>query len=154
MRQLKGAAMSRRKARQIGIEHQRDIMGLRLILKSLECIADHIEAIAQKLIKINAPHEAEIVAHVSRYVLELYDITSKSTLQFNAVRAEEIFKKLPAVREEISISEKHLQKSMHTPETVITLHLCLESYYWITRHCSDIAEIVINMHAEVPERHV
>ncbi|NOZ59691.1 MAG: phosphate uptake regulator PhoU [Euryarchaeota archaeon] len=152
VRQLKSAAMSQIAARQVGIEHRRDVLGIRLIVKSLERIADHVESIATKLIQLSVPEDSKLLLGVAEGVSDIYLTAKEATLSFDADLAEEVFRKLPAVEEEMRKSARELVRSGSDLEEVITLRLSLESYYRIARYCCDVGEIIINMHAEVPER--
>jgi len=52
VRQLKSAVEYQQIAEKLGIEHQRDCLGYRIAVKSLERIADHIENIAKSYIQL------------------------------------------------------------------------------------------------------
>ncbi len=151
VRQLKGAAMSQVAARQVGIEHRRDVLGIRLIVKSLERIADHIESISSRLIRLSAPGHSRILLEVAGSVTKIYLTAKEAALCFNADLAEDVFRRLQEVEEDVRDAEEQIMGGSEIDE-IITLRLCLESYYRIARYCCDMAEIVINMHAEVPER--
>ena len=151
VRQLKSAAMSQVAARQVGIEHRRDVLGIRLIVKSLERIADHVESISRKLLSLDTSHTG-VLLEMCDPVIEMYLKAKDATLRFNAELAEEVFRALPEVEESLRGAEREVLTSGVEMEEAVKLRLCLESCYRIARYCCDMGEIVINMHAEVPER--
>ncbi len=150
VRQLKSAAASAAEAKQMGIQHRRDVLGMRLIVKSLERIADHAEAISRKVAEL--PEGCELLLDAAERAVEMYGIARDACLRFDVEQAERVFRKLPEVERAVSEGSRGLIDSSNCTEDIITLRLSLESCYRIARYCCDMAEIVINMHAEVPER--
>ncbi|NOZ82805.1 MAG: phosphate uptake regulator PhoU [Euryarchaeota archaeon] len=150
VRQLKSAAASAAEARQMGIQHRRDVLGMRLIVKSLERIADHAEAISRNIAEL--PEGCELLLGAAEQAAEMYGVARDACLSFDVALAEKVFRKLPEVERAVSEGSRRLIGSSTCTESLITLRLSLESCYRIARYCCDMAEIVINMHAEVPER--
>ncbi len=156
VRQLKGAVQYRRIAKKIQIEHQRDILGLRLIIKSLERISDHAQSISENFIKLCEIQEGSKgssgIVEVSQVALKIYANTIQAALEFDEEKAEAVFNDLDEVKELINEETNQILKGIGDVESAVLTRSILESFYRITRYCSDIAEIVINMAAEVPER--
>ena len=153
VRQLKAALRDPELANKIGIKHQRDCMGYRLIIKSMERIADHAEKIARDTIQIESlnPKLYEEIFEVSELSQKVFDISLESLSKRDIKAANRAI----AEAQESSniatmISNRIFKTSLSTKEQTY-LRSILESLRRIAEYGADIAEVVINMGVKEPE---
>ncbi|MGQ9788532.1 MAG: PhoU domain-containing protein, partial [Candidatus Hadarchaeaceae archaeon] len=149
IRQIKLAVQDPRSIKGIGLRNARDCLGYRLIVKSVERIADHAALIAERVKLINKPLGREVL----REILGMSNL-AKVMLE-KSVQA--LFKEDYDIAEEI-IVEKEKAKELEeevaklTPEIPrqdsINIRLISESLRRIVEYSSDIAEIVLNLTIE------
>lgn len=153
VRQLKAALRDPELANKIGIKRQRDCMGYRLIIKSMERIADHAEKIARDAIQIeslNSKLYGEI-CEVSELSQKVFDLSLESLSKRDIKAANRAI----AEAQESSnlatmISNRIFKTSISTKEQTY-LRSILESLRRIAEYGADIAEVVINMGVKEPE---
>ncbi|MGC8816921.1 MAG: PhoU domain-containing protein [Candidatus Hadarchaeum sp.] len=146
IRQIKLAVQDPRSIREIGLRNARDCLGYRLIVKSVERIADHAALIAEKVLRINKPLEREVLKGILNMSSLANTMLEKSVLAlFNEDYdlAEEII----VEKEKAKILEEKVAKlTLEIPrEDLINVRLMLESLRRIAEYSSDIAEIVLNL---------
>jgi phosphate uptake regulator len=146
IRQIKIAVQNPRTIKSIGLRNARDCLGYRLIVKSVERIADHAASIAEKVKLIHKPLNKGVLREIQNMSAFVNAMLEKSMLA--------LFKEDYNLAEEI-IAEKELVKSMEERATKLVLEipgedstnvrLIVESLRRIAEYCSDIAEIVLNL---------
>ena len=148
VRQLKMAMENRVTMEEIGLTNARDCLGFRMIVKSIERIADHASRIAETIPKIELTNIDEIIdpiSEISEISNDICRIAMKALHQLNVKKANQSITKIVEVNEmEKNILEQILQTKLNT-KTIIGLRLILESIRRIGEYGTDIAEIVINL---------
>ncbi|MEM3421452.1 MAG: PhoU domain-containing protein [Candidatus Hadarchaeum sp.] len=146
IRQIKLAVQDPRSIKEIGLRNARDCLGYRLIVKSVERIADHAALIAERVKLINKPLSKDVL----RGILNLSNLAN--TMLEKSVGA--LFKEDYDLAEEIIVEkekakvleEKVAKLTLEIPhEDSINVRLISESLRRIAEYSSDIAEIVLNL---------
>jgi phosphate uptake regulator len=148
-RQLNLAVHNRATIQEIGLSTAQDCMNYRLIVKSIERIADHAVQVASSTImlekrKIPQPL-AEKIQKLSKFSKEIYDNALRSVNTKNGKLANETIMKLkPILREEESATDELISSRLDN-RAVVSLRLALESLRRTAEYSADICEIVVNM---------
>jgi phosphate uptake regulator len=148
-RQLNLAVHNRATIQEIGLSTAQDCMNYRLIVKSIERIADHAVQIANSAVmltgrKIPQPL-IEKIQKLSKQSRDIYDNALRSVYTKNGKLANEAIVKLkPILREEESATDELISSRLDN-RAVVSLRLALESLRRIAEYSSDICEIVVNM---------
>lgn len=149
VRQLKTAVEYQQVAENLGIEHQMDCLGYRIVVKSLERIADHIENIAKsyiQLAEINKDVQLDEFLKLSISTVLLFEKSVDSFFTRNHVTAEKIFTDLKDIKKlHADISNNLLQPK--NIQSAILQKTMLDSLGRIASYSGDIAEIAINLSA-------
>jgi len=147
VRQLKSAVEYQQIAEKLGIEHQRDCLGYRIAVKSLERIADHIENIAKsyiQLMEIQKDAPLEDFIKLNSAIVTIFEKSVQSLFTRNHALAEKIFQEL----KEIKSSHSDISNELLQPKNIqsaILQKTMLDSLGRIASYSGDIAEIAINM---------
>ncbi len=153
VRQLKAALRDPELAKKIGVRRQRDCMGYRLIIKSMERIADHAEKIARDTIQIesiNSKLYAEIYG-VSELSQKVFDLSLESLSKRDIKAANRaITDAQESANLATMVSNRIFKTSLSITEQTC-LRSILESLRRIAEYGADIAEVVINMGVKEPE---
>jgi phosphate uptake regulator len=148
-RQLNLAVHNRVMIQEIGLATAQDCMNYRMIVKSIERIADHSAQIAGSEImlekrKIPQPLSDHIVK-LSKMSAEVYDNALRAVHSMSGKMANEaIFRLKQVLKEEESATEELINSRLDN-KTVISLRLALESLRRVAEYSTDICEIVVNM---------
>jgi phosphate uptake regulator len=143
IRQLKMAIQNDRIFRELGLAKPRNLLGYRLIVKSVERIADHASKIAHEVLKINEPlYEKDIraIQECSNFALLLFNESGLALFKKDYNAADSVVEK---AKSSFKI-EKKLQ-SLEKNISDFSYDLILESVRRTAEYASDIAEIVLNM---------
>ncbi len=154
VRQIKSAIRDETLTKKIGIEHQRDCIGYRLIVKSLERIADHAEKIAVNILQIE---DIEQASKTFPKIFELSNLSQKVfdqsieclTKRDNKLANQTISDAKKAVNMEGEIIEIVLNSELDMMEKTC-IRSALESIGRIAEYGADIAEVTINMSVKGP----
>ena len=155
VRQIKSAIRDVELTKKIGIYRQRDCIGYRLIVKSLERIADHAERIAENILQIKGIKE---ISKTFPEICELGDL-SRKVFDLSIECLSEMDRKLAnltiseakeAVKMEGVIVKKVLNSEFDIVEKTY-IRSALESFGRIAEYGADIAEVIINMSVKGPE---
>lgn len=141
VRQLKAAILDLDVAEKIGIEYPRDLLGYRLIAKSMERIGDH----AYKIAKCTTEIENEIsdrIYEIRRPMQDVFLHTIEALLKKDVKMANEVINEAQDV---VNMS-KSLSKQVLDDTNAIEIESTLQSLSRIAEYSADIAEIVINMY--------
>ncbi|MHB8567117.1 MAG: PhoU domain-containing protein [Nitrososphaerales archaeon] len=148
-RQLNLAVHNRIMIQEIGLSTAQDCLNYRLIVKSIERIADHGAQIASSEIMIERrripPSLLEHIQKLSKLSNEVYD-SSLRAVHSNSIKIanETILKIKQIIKEEESATEELISSRLDN-KAVISLRLALESLRRIAEYSVDICEIVVNM---------
>lgn len=153
VRQLKSAVQYQQVAEKLKIGNQRDSLGYRIVVKSLERIADHIESITKSYLLLKEveknPDLFEFV-ELAELITEIYDSAALAIFRRERLPAEEVFQGLKNVtKRHKQLSDQLFQRKADAFSTVHRKSI-LDSLGRIASYSSDIAEIALNMAVEVP----
>jgi len=134
--------------RELGLKSTRECLGYRLIIKSIERVADHAVSIAEQIPLIKLPSDSKIIDKISKMgelALKIYENAILSLFRSNIKQANKVITEVGV----ISRIEKELVRMIFEArldtETAIGLRLVIESLKRIAEYGADIAEIVINL---------
>ncbi|RCV63239.1 Phosphate uptake regulator [Methanophagales archaeon] len=152
VRQLKAAMSDSELAKKIGVGRQRDSLGHRIIVKSMERIGDHVENIAKNSMMMSLPGEFKGLegikeAGVSAKTLFIATLASLSDLDIK--KANEAIKAATILSDAVEeINERILAEECSVTDKIHALSI-LASLGRIAKYCEDIAEVTINMGVSV-----
>ena len=157
VRQLKAAMSDPELANKIGVGRQRDSLGYRIIVKSMERIGDHVENIAKNVMLMNQtsavrePEAALRVATLKRIkeigfrTENIFTETLASLSDMDMKEANETIRDANTLADELEgLNERILAEELSITDKVHILSI-LESLGRIAKYCGDIAEVTINM---------
>lgn len=151
IRQLKSAVQYQQVAEKLGIENQRDSLGYRIVVKSLERIADHIEAVMRSYLLLNevekGPELRELI-ELANLITQAYDSSVHAVFEKNRLQAEEVFKSLERVKTQHKRFSGQLFEGTVNVSSAIHRKSILDSLGRIASYSSDIAEIALNLSVE------
>jgi phosphate uptake regulator len=153
VRQLKSAARYQEVSEKLGITHQRDSLGFRIVIKSFERIADHLEGILQNYIKLaeieKKPDLGEFSELATR-VLGVYDDAVSAMFKQDQKLLDKVFIEDKEIESQhIRLSNQLFERKKDVQSSLIQKRI-LDSISRISGYSTDIAEIAINMSVEVP----
>lgn len=147
IRQLKMAVQNDRILKEIGLTRPRDCLGYRLIIKSVERVADHACRIAQRVLSIAKPLDVSILSKItelSDFALTLFEESGVAFFKQNYAAADEIVDKAKYFIE----MEKNLLDIIEKGkfmDSYYTIRFIVEDIRRTAEYASDIAEITLNM---------
>ena len=148
VRQLKAAVENALTMGEIGLKNPRECLGYRLIIKSIERIADHATSIACQIPLIKIKGNSQILDGIIRLgeaVLSIYEKAMDSVFRMDVKQANKVISEVENLAKlENGLVKKIFESKLNT-ETAIGLRLILESIKRIAEYSADIAEIVINL---------
>jgi phosphate uptake regulator len=153
VRQLKSAVRYQEVSEKLGITHQRDSLGYRIVIKSFERIADHLEGILQNYIKLaeieKKPDVGEFSELASR-VLGVYDDAVAAMFNQDQKLVDKVFTENKEIESQhLRLSNLLFEQEKDVQSSLIQKKI-LDSISRISGYSTDIAEIAINMSVEVP----
>lgn len=149
IRQLKLAVVNRKVMNDVGLRGPRDCLGYRLIVKSVERIADHATMISKNSMRLRGRIENSLV----KKLLEIKDLALSSFER----SMESLFKEDPELSEKVMESREMITKAENEiaemiikkpHENAVIIRLIAESLRRISEYSCDIAEVVLNLTAE------
>src|SRR5487761_984666 len=148
-RQLNLAVHNRMMIQEIGLSTAQDCLNYRLMVKSIERIADHAVQIARSTLMLDKrriPQPLiERIQTLSKLSGETFDNAMRSVNTRNGKLANETLMKLkPVLKEEESATEELISSKLDN-RAVVSLRLALESLRRTAEYSTDICEIVVNM---------
>ncbi len=133
----------------IGLDKITDCLGYRLIVKSVERVADHATKIAQTVLQIENKIDKEVVnklEELSIFSLEVFEESSKALFKEDYTTSNEIVEKAKSI-EKKERGLTNLLKNRDVREQT-NINLIIEHIRRTAEYSSDIAEIILNMTAE------
>jgi phosphate uptake regulator len=134
---------------EIGLATAQECMNYRLIVKSIERIADHSAQIAGSEILLErrkVPQAlADHITRLSKMSTEVYENSLRAVHARSGKAANESIQRLKQVLKEEEAATDELISSRLDNKAVISLRLALESLRRIAEYSVDICEIVVNM---------
>ena len=153
LRQLNIAVRDRSIIQEIGLTSTRDCLGYRLVVKSVERVADHAASIATEAENLFGMSEqaAKRIQDMTALSRKVFDNSIASLLRLDGKMAEEaIAKSKEVIQMEGKISSEALAPRMNGAQVAST-KLMLESIRRTAEYGSDIAEIAIDLTVSEPQ---
>ena len=153
LRQLNIAVRDRSVIQEIGLTSTRDCLGYRLVVKSVERVADHAAGIAAQAENLqNLPEGAvKKVQEMAALSRKVFDSSISALLRLDAKTAEDAI----ARTKEVVLMEERISGEVLAPRMsgsqVASTKLMLESIRRIAEYGSDIAEIAIDLTVAEPK---
>lgn len=148
VRQLKAAMSDPELAKMIGVSRQRDSLGYRIIVKSMERIGDHIENIAKNSVMMGPQEGIKSLDSIKEIGISTKDLFNKTLASLSGRdigKANEAIEDSKSLAEEVELAnERILAEEQGITDKIHTLSI-LESLERIAKYCEDIAEVTINM---------
>jgi phosphate uptake regulator len=153
VRQLKMAVQNRALSEEVGLSNPRDCLGYRLVVKSVERVADHAARIARLALGLEGRLSLEALSRASkvselagraylRAMKALEDLDVEEAHHCMSLSAEAVRAGRSAVEELISLSLD--------ARSAVSLSLALDSLRRVAEYGADIAEVVINLAVATP----
>jgi len=154
VRQLKFAVRNITLVNKMGLRNPRDCLGYRLVVKSVERVADHATRIAQLISGFERPLGRAIledIIEMGKKSVDIFENALKSFFKLDVKLAHELIGEIMLVsRYEQDITEKILSNEKLNIKEITSIKLILESLHRIADYGADIAEIAINLAVEEP----
>ena len=150
IRQLKMAVQSSRILEEIGLASSRDCLGYRLIIKSVERVADLASKVAQGVLLIKHRLDESLltaITELSDYALNIFEESGSALFKRDYDAADVVVEKAVSIDD----LEKKLLMSLEKGDRIEshqTIRLIVEHVKRMAEYASDIAEIVINLNVE------
>ena len=152
LRQLNIAVRDRSVIQEIGLTSTRDCLGYRLVVKSVERVADHAAGIAAQAETLQALSETSVkkITEMTAMSKKVFDSSITALLRLDGKMAEEaIGKTKEVVQMEGKLNSEVLTPKM-TGAQVASVKLMLESVRRAAEYGSDIAEVAIDLTVAEP----
>ncbi|HZW84851.1 MAG TPA: phosphate uptake regulator PhoU, partial [Nitrososphaerales archaeon] len=153
LRQLNIAVRDRSVIQEIGLSSTRDCLGYRLVVKSVERVADHAAAIAAEAENLQSLSSTSVarIQEMTGLSRKVFENSIAALLRLDGKLAEQaIAKSKEVVHLESRISGEVLGARM-TSSQVASVKLMLESVRRAAEYGSDIAEIAIDLTVKEPQ---
>lgn len=150
VRQLKTAVQDRSVIHRIGLGSGRDIIGYRLVAKSVERAADHAAKIAENVIAMKqsvSPKLLEKINRISELATKVLEDAMTALYTRNYEAAEGVFKRMSRIESLEREAIVDINRQRIDPVQMASLRLILESLRRVGEYGSDIAEVVLNLTA-------
>lgn len=153
LRQLNIAVRDRSVIQEIGLTSTRDCLGYRLVVKSVERVADHAAGIASQAENLQSMSEPAVkkVIEMTAMSKKVFESSISALLRLDGKLAEEaIAKSKDVVQMEGKLSSEVLAPRMAGAQ-VASAKLMLESIRRAAEYGSDIAEVAIDLTVAEPQ---
>lgn len=150
IRQLKLAVSDRSILEKIGLEAPRDCLGYRVVVKSVERVADHAASIAQNVLQLKRRLGSETLNQMKKLsdlAVGFLEKSSKSLFRRDYESAEKLILDAEAVDEVVKNLLKVIDAENSGEQTYIA-RLIVEDIKRAAEYATDIAEIVLNLTAD------
>jgi phosphate uptake regulator len=153
LRQLNIAVRDRSVIQEIGLTSTRDCLGYRLVVKSVERVADHAAGIAMQAEDLqNLPESAvKKISEMATTARKVFDSSISSLLRLDGKIAEEAIAKT----KEVVLMEGKLSGEVLAPRMsgtqIASAKLMLEGIRRTAEYGSDIAEVAIDLTVAEPQ---
>ena len=146
VRQLKAAMSDPELAKKIGVDRERESLGYRIIVKSMERIGDHVENIARNSTMIPKVEKEDMrsIENIGNSVRGLFIKTLDALSMMDIEKANEVIKDANSLTEESEAISEQLLREEQSVDKIHALSV-LQSLGRIAKYCEDIAEVTINM---------
>ena len=148
IRQLKAAVQDENTVREIGLTNARDCLGIRLIAKSIERIADHAVSIARNVPRVrNALGESMALSfrEFSGFAIAGFDDALKSLFAGDYSLADDVIERKRKIESFERAETAEVLAAQLDVESTSSLRLIVDSLRRTMEYASDIAEVVLNL---------
>ena len=153
-RQLNLAVHNRMMIQEIGLVTAQDCLNYRLVVKSIERIADHAAQVANSTVQLEKrriPQAlGEHIQKLSKLTNEIFESALRAVHGKNSKIANETIARLCQVLKEEESATQELVASRLDNSAVVSLRLAIESLRRIAEYSVDICEIVVNLNIGSP----
>ncbi|MBS7616862.1 phosphate uptake regulator PhoU [Candidatus Bathyarchaeota archaeon] len=147
IRQLKAAVQNEKILKDIGLSSARDCLGYRVIVKSVERIADHAVKIAENITLLKEKPSEKVFQKISEmglFARKVFEDSIKSLFKKDYLLADHaVYKAKTIVTLENEVI-KEIRKKIEQVD-VSNIRMIMESMRRTAEYASDIAEIVLNL---------
>jgi phosphate uptake regulator len=149
IRQLKAAVQSEAILKNIGLANQRDCLGYRVIVKSVERIADHASKIAENILELDEKVDNSVfqkMSEIDSFARSVFDDATRSLYTKDYALADSVVSKAKT----IAAMENTAVRALARKEVrgISTIRMIMESIRRTAEYASDIAEIVLNLNVD------
>lgn len=151
VRQLKMAVNNRSLLEEMELKRPTDCLGYRLVVKSVERVADHAVRIAESISGLSeplAPQIYEKIARLSKMANDVYEKSMESLEKLDVRMAKETISRVPDVAKFESEIMKEVLGSHKSAKAVMDIEVITHALKRIAEYGSDIAEMAINLCVE------
>jgi phosphate uptake regulator len=151
IRQLNIAMQNDTILKEVGIERRRDCLDYRLIVKSVERVADHASKIAEGVTMLERAPNESILSEMSRmsdFALSLFDESGLALFKSDYEAADKVVEKSRSITEMEQNLINKLDRQSSKLEPTHVLPLMVEDIRRTAEYASDIAEVVLNISME------
>ncbi|MBS7625627.1 PhoU family transcriptional regulator [Candidatus Bathyarchaeota archaeon] len=155
VRQLKMASQSPSIMKHLGLSSGRDIIGYRLVTKSVERVADHAVKIAEnvKAMRKETPQRLlRNIRELGEEATRFFEDSVRALYKRNYGDADEVLKRMNLFKSLEERVLKDMSGQKIDPIQMSFLRLIIESMRRVEEYGSDIAEVVLNLTAVSPEQ--
>jgi len=149
IRQLKSVIEGKSSLKEVGLTTPREVLGYRLITKSIERMADHAVSIAKEVLELKDEISSETMDRISRMSGEASSVFRES-IEALFRQDYHLADKVVVEAKKVRLMEEEVIRAISKkaePEAPI-LRLIVESIRRSAEYASDIAEIVLNLTIE------
>ena len=149
VRLLKLAVSNPRVVKEIGLNSQRDCLGIRLIAKAVERTADHATKIAENTLCLKAQVDGgfgDKLSELSTLAVSMFESSMDALFRRDFNLAEAVIEKIGQVHR-LEKEAVLMMQNIHT-EDAVSLRLIIESVRRTAEYASDISEVVLNLNVE------
>ncbi len=150
IRQLNMAVQSDFVLREIELKSRRDCLDYRLIIKSVERVADHASKVAEGVLRLEgqvSPQVLEKIVKMSEYAVGLFEEAGLALFKSDYQSADDVVENAKAA-EGMQAEILNAIGKGKGEETDRVLPLVVEDIRRTAEYAADIAEVVINMNTE------
>jgi len=149
IRQLKAAVQSEAVMKNIGLSNQRDCLGYRVIVKSVERIADHASKIAESVLELDEKVDSSVLQKISEidsFARSVFDDATRSLYMKDYALADSVVSKAKTIAAMENKAVRAFAKK--GARGISTIRMIMESIRRTAEYASDIAEIVLNLNVD------
>ena len=146
VRQLKASVENPMLAASMGLSSMRDALGYRLIVKSMERVADHIEKIARHSLEMEGRVEKlGEIKEVGALAIDVFMKSLEALSERNMRKANDVIRAVSGIANMVEGVAEQVLKGQGSEVQKIHLWAVLESLRRIAEYSADISEITINL---------
>ncbi len=147
IRQLKAAVQNERILRDIGFSNPTECLGYRVIVKSVERIADHAVKIAQAVLSLSHALDPTVIRKISEMsstAKSAFENSTKSLYKKDYLLADNVVAQAEAMEQKESEVMKIIAEKARVTE-MPSIRMIMESIRRTAEYAGDIAEVVLNL---------